>query len=147
MDFLNNFTYLFIFGCAGCVLMRRLFSSCSEQWLLFIALWRLLTAAAFLFFFFFSGFSFSRAQAWGHVSMWAQWLRFLGSRAQGPAVVVLRLSCSAACGIFLDQGLNPCLLHWQVDSLPLSHQGSPANAFLNLRFICWFALSFQGQID
>ena len=27
-------------------------------------------------------------------------------------------------GIFLNQGLNPCLLHWQVDSLPLSHQGS-----------------------
>ena len=25
-------------------------------------------------------------------------------------------------GIFLDQGLNPHLLHWQVDSLPLSHQ-------------------------
>ena len=23
------------------------------------------------------------------------------------------------------QGLNPCLLHWQVGSLPLSHQGSP----------------------
>ena len=23
------------------------------------------------------------------------------------------------------QGLNPCLLHWQVDSLPLSRQGSP----------------------
>ena len=30
-------------------------------------------------------------------------------------------------GIFLTQGLNPHLLHWQVDSLPLSHQGSPAN--------------------
>ena len=28
-------------------------------------------------------------------------------------------------GIFQDQGLNPLLLHWQVDSLPLSHQGSP----------------------
>ena len=28
-------------------------------------------------------------------------------------------------GIFLTQGLNPCLPHWQVDSLPLSHQGSP----------------------
>ena len=28
-------------------------------------------------------------------------------------------------GIFPTQGLNPCLLHWQVDSLPLSHQGSP----------------------
>ena len=30
-----------------------------------------------------------------------------------------------ACGIFPDQGPNPCLLHWQADSLPLSHQGSP----------------------
>ena len=35
------------------------------------------------------------------------------------------LSCSVACGIFPDQGSNPCFLHWQVDSLPLSHQGSP----------------------
>ena len=30
--------------------------------------------------------------------------------------VVHRLSCSAACGIFPDQGSNPCPLHWQVDS-------------------------------
>ena len=28
------------------------------------------------------------------------------------------LSCSAARGIFLAQGSNPCLLHWQADSLP-----------------------------
>ena len=35
-------------------------------------------------------------------------------------------SWSAACGIFLDQWLNPCLLHWQADSLSLSYQGSPA---------------------
>ena len=27
-------------------------------------------------------------------------------------------------GIFLTQGLNPSLLHWQAESLPLSHQGS-----------------------
>ena len=27
-------------------------------------------------------------------------------------------------GIFPTQGSNLCLLHWQVDSLPLSHQGS-----------------------
>ena len=27
-------------------------------------------------------------------------------------------------GIFLTQGLNPCLLHWQADSLPVSHLGS-----------------------
>ena len=28
-------------------------------------------------------------------------------------------------GIFPDQGSNPCPLHWQADSQPLSHQGSP----------------------
>ena len=28
-------------------------------------------------------------------------------------------------GIFPTQGSNPHLLHWQVDSLPLSHQGRP----------------------
>ena len=28
--------------------------------------------------------------------------------------------------IFLTQGLNPPLLHWQADSLPLSHLGSPS---------------------
>ena len=33
--------------------------------------------------------------------------------------------CSTAHGIFLHQGSNPCLLHWQADSLPLSLQGSP----------------------
>ena len=27
--------------------------------------------------------------------------------------------------IFLDEGWNASLLHWQVDSLPLGHQGSP----------------------
>ena len=33
-------------------------------------------------------------------------------------------SCSPACGIFLDQGLNPGFLHWQADSLPLSPSSS-----------------------
>ena len=40
-------------------------------------------------------------------------------------VVAHGFSCSLACGFFLDQGSNPCLLHWQEDSLPLSYQGSP----------------------
>ena len=41
------------------------------------------------------------------------------------AVVVHGLSCSTGCGIFPDQGSNPCLLHWQTDSsYPLHHQGS-----------------------
>ena len=42
------------------------------------------------------------------------------------------LSCSAACGIIPDQGSNPCPLHWQVDSQPLCHQGSPRDIVLNL---------------
>ena len=40
-----------------------------------------------------------------------------------------RLSCPEECEIFLDQGSNSCLLHWQMDSLPLSHQGSPLHLF------------------
>ena len=42
-------------------------------------------------------------------------------------------SRSAACGIFPDQGSNPCPLHWQADSQPLRHQGSPIYIFN-----CWF---------
>ena len=34
----------------------------------------------------------------------------------GSVVVAHRMSCSRACGIFLDQGSNPYPLHWQVDS-------------------------------
>ena len=32
--------------------------------------------------------------------------------------------------IFTAQGSNPCLLHWQVDSLLLSHLGSPLTTIL-----------------
>ena len=35
-------------------------------------------------------------------------------------------------GIFLTQGSKPCLLHWQADSLPLSHLGSPTAAHSTL---------------
>ena len=48
-----------------------------------------------------------------------------GSRRAGSAVVAHGPSCSAACGILPDQGSNPCPLHWQADSQPLRHQGSP----------------------
>ena len=37
-------------------------------------------------------------------------------------------------GIFLTQGSNLHLLHWQVDSYPLYHQGSLAFFFLRLIF-------------
>ena len=52
-------------------------------------------------------------------------LRSTGSRRAGSVVVAYGPSCSAACGIFPDQGSNPCPLHWQADSQPLRHQGSP----------------------
>ena len=52
-------------------------------------------------------------------------LRSTGSRRAGSVVVAQGPSCSAACGIFPDQGSNPCPLHWQADSQPLRHQGSP----------------------
>ena len=37
-------------------------------------------------------------------------------RAWASVVVVHGLSCPVICGIFLDQGLNPCPLPWQADS-------------------------------
>ena len=46
-------------------------------------------------------------------------------QSPGSGFVTPGLSCSAACGIFPDQGLNPCILHRQADSFPLSHQRSP----------------------
>ena len=56
------------------------------------------------------------------------WLQSTGSVA-----VAHRLCGPEACGIFLDQGLNRCLLHWLVDSLLLSHQGSPGHVILEMR--------------
>ena len=52
-------------------------------------------------------------------------LRSTGSRRAGSVTVAHGPSCSAACGIFPDQGSNPCPLHWQADSQPLHHHGSP----------------------
>ena len=83
-------SYLFIFGCAGSSLLCGLFSGCRA--------WGLLSC-------------FCAAYPCGGCSVWEP--ETLGSRA---AVVVNGLSCSMARGIFPDQGLNPCLLHWQVDS-------------------------------
>ena len=56
-------------------------------------------------------------------------LRSTGSRRAGSVIVAHGPSCSVACGIFPDQGPNPCPLHWQADSQPLRHQGSPQVLF------------------
>jgi len=44
--------------------------------------------------------------------------------------VVQGLGHSAACGVFLNQGLDPCLLHWQADSLLLSHTRTPRKNYI-----------------
>ena len=62
-------------------------------------------------------------------------LRSTGSRRAGSATVAHGPSCSAACGILPDQGSNLCLLHWQADSQPLRHQGSPAVLFFKQKFV------------
>ena len=61
---------------------------------------------------------------------WPLLLWSTGSRRTGSVVVAHGPSCSAACGIFPDQGSNPCPLHWQADSQPLRHQGSPISFIL-----------------
>ena len=61
---------------------------------------------------------------------------------RGLLVAVASLVWSVGCracrlqwlwctGSAVDQESNPCLLHCQVDSLPLSHQGSLGVVFLN----------------
>ena len=87
------------------------FSSCGERGLPFIAMHRLLSEVVSLC---------CGAQAVGTRAsvVAARELSSCGLRAleRRLSSVVHRLSCSAACGIFLDQGSNLCPLHWQVDS-------------------------------
>ena len=75
------------------------FSSCGKQGLLFVAVHGLLIAVTSLV-------AEHGLQVRGLQQLWQV----------GSVVVAHELSCSAACGIFLEQGLNPCPLHWQADS-------------------------------
>ena len=67
------------------------------------------------------------AASGGHSSSWCAGLSLLrslllrstGSRRTGSVVVAHGPSRSTACGIFPDQGSNPCPVHWQTDSQPL----------------------------
>ena len=78
----------------------------------------------------------SRASHCGGFSCCGAWtLGHMGSvvviprlQSMGSTVVVHRFSCSTACGIFPDQVQNWSLLNWQVNSLQLYHQRSPALA-------------------
>ena len=55
--------------------------------------------------------------------------RFQHSWHSGSEAMTQGLSCSAACGISSHQGLTLCPLHWQADSYPLYHLGSPHCGF------------------
>ena len=92
---------LFIYGCVGVFVSTRGVS---------------LVAAS-------GGHSSSRCA--GLSLSWPLLLRSTGSRRAGSVVVAHGPSCSTARGILPDQGSNPCPLHWQADSQPLRHQGSP----------------------
>ena len=95
------FIYLFIFGCVGSSFL------CEG----FLYLWQ-------------AGATLHRGARASHFHG-PSLLRSTGSRCAGSVVVAHGPSCSAARGILPDQGSNPCSLHWQADSQPLCHQGSP----------------------
>ena len=115
--------YFLVFGFLAALGLRccaRTFSSCSERGLLFVMVRGLLIVVA-------SVVAEHGLQAHGLQQLQHTGSVVVGCRLQssGSVVVVHELSCSAACGILPDQESNPCPLHWQVDSQPLRHQGSP----------------------
>ena len=60
---------------------------------------------------------------------------------QASVVTAHGLNCSIVCRIFPDQGLNLCPLHWQADSYPLYHQGSPlVYSCLTPHIILWMSV-------
>ena len=93
--------------------------------LAFLQLWRVWASHC-------SGFSSCGAQALGFKGFsscgsWAPETRF-NSWEQG-------LSCSAACAVFPDQRVNPCLLHQHIDSLPSEPIGKPKNTGVGSLFL------------
>ena len=110
--FLSYFNYLFIYlfmAVLGLRFCARAFSSCSKR-------------------------GRSSSQCAGLSLLRPLLLRSTGSRRAGSVIVAHGPSCSAACGIFPDQGWNLCPLHWQADSQPLRHQGSPGTFVFNAIF-------------
>ena len=79
---------------------------------------------------------------------WPLLLWSTGSRRAGSVIVAHGPSCSTACGIFPDQGSNLCPLHWQANSQPLRHQGSPFSLYIIKCYIMllWF-ISCDVNID
>ena len=111
----------FCLGCTGSSLLHGLCFSCGEWGCSLVVVHGLLLAGASLV-------AGHRLQVLGLKQLWqvGSAVAAPGLLSTGLVVVVHELSCSMACGIFPDQGSNLCLLHWEVDSLPYSHEGSPS---------------------
>ena len=95
--FLKLLIYLFLaaLGLHSCMWV---FSSCSKRGLLFVVVCGLQACGL------------QQLQHAGSVVV------AHGLQSAGSVVVAHGLICSAACGIFPDQGQNPCPVHWQADS-------------------------------
>ena len=111
--------FIYLFSCAGSLSLRALFSSYGKQGLLIVVVDGLLTAVA----------SFvAKHQLWTCKlqQLWQMGSEVVTPRLQSTGSVVgeHRLGCSTIYWIFPHQGSNPCLLHWQENSLPLSQQGA-----------------------
>ena len=103
-SFIYSFIYLFIYGCIGSLLLHAGFLQLQRAGAILCCGARASHCG---------GFPCCRAQALGTR---ASVVVARGLWSTGAVVVAHGLSCSATCGIFLDQGSNPCPLHWQVDS-------------------------------
>ena len=137
MHFFMKYLFIFLFFFNAILVCLHSFYLCMYVWLcwVFVSVRGLSPAAA-------SGSHFP-SRCMGLPPSWPLSLWSTGSRRAGSAIVAHGPSCSAACRIFPDQGSNPCPLHWQADSQPLCHQGSPSICFnaglvvLNsLKFAC-----------
>ena len=124
--------YLLIYFClcqifiAACRLSLVVASGgCSSLWCTGFSLYQLLITVA------------SLVAGHGIQGVWASVVVDPRLQSTGSVVVVHVLSCSEACQIFPDQGLNPCPLHWQEDSNPLYYQESPSVRTIKQNIYVW----------
>ena len=89
--------YVFV-GYAGSSLLQGFFASFSNGDYSLVAVGGLLIAVI------------SPVAEVGLQGSWAPAVAVPGLQSTGSIAVVHQLSCSTACGVRLDQGLNPCLL-------------------------------------
>ena len=120
--------------------MPLAFINDSFKFILFIYFWLcwVFVAARMLSLVATSG-GYSSLQCAGFSLWWLLLVRSTGSRRVGfsscgtwaSVVVAHGLSGSAACEIFLDQGSNPCPLHWQAILNHCATREAPGNGVLH----------------